>query len=760
MSMIEKITRLKHPSVLRDFTWPAELPAFGRFNLIYGWNGSGKTTLSRLLRHLELRSAPAAGEVTLRIDGRNLVGQDFESATTAVRVFNRDFINESIFPMGGGDVPPIFVVGKESVDKQKEVDRLRGERTARDKELADAKISDERTAHELDKHCTDQARAIKDALRAPGTGAYNEYDKRAYRQRVEKMAVDGDANSRRLDDKARDNFLVQHRATAKPKVSAISYLQPVVQQLHREVEATLAMTVTSAALQVLKEDPALGDWTRDGLKLHNERASLTCLFCEQPLPPGRLGALEAHFSAEYDRFLQHVDELESRMKVAKNQVNSLRLPDRAALYEDLIADYDAAQQALQEALANLDKNIAVLIEGLDNKKHLPFTSLAFDVTPTEIGANVVSPLNEVIQRHNTACDEFQSRTTTARDHLAFDMIARSLGEYSRLEAAAKASAHAIGPIQADVQRLDREITRLERDIVEHRQPAEELNEDLRKYLGHDELHLGVKDTGYVLMRHGLPADSLSEGERTALALLYFLKSLDDRRFDLRQGVVVLDDPVSSLDANALYLAFGFIRHRTQDAAQLFLLTHNFTFFRQVRNWFHHLKGQNKKKLNQRPARFYMLDRVRDTNTRCTTLQPLDPLLEQYESEYHYLFACVHREANAALTSGLEQSYGLPNIARRLLEMFLAFRQPQVSGELWQKLKDIDFDEARKVRIVRFVHAHSHGDTIGEPEHDPSLLGEARSVLGDLLEFIKSQDHKHFAAMMELVAPTGAAGEQA
>lgn len=60
------------------------------------------------------------------------------------------------------------------------------------------------------------------------------------------------------------------------------------------------------------------------------------------------------------------------------------------------------------------------------------------------------------------------------------------------------------------------------------------------------------------------------------------------------------------------------------------------------------------------------------------------------------------------------------------------------------------DEARKLRILRFLHTHSHGDTVGEPEHNPSLLGEANSVLQDLLDLIKDQDPDHFAAMVSLV----------
>ena len=236
---------------------------------------------------------------------------------------------------------------------------------------------------------------------------------------------------------------------------------------------------------------------------------------------------------------------------------------------------------------------------------------------------------------------------------------------------------------------------LEREIVEHRQPAEELNDDLRHYLGHNEIQLEVKETGYTIARNGVPATALSEGETTAIALLYFLKSLRDRRLDIKKCVVVLDDPVSSLDANALYLAFGFIRERTQDAAQLFILTHNFTFFRNVKNWFHNLKGQRKKDISQRPARFYMLDCRFKANQRFSVLCPLDPLLEQYESEYHYLFARIYREACRATGTTLEENYFLPNIARRLLEGFLAFRQPQLSGELWNQLNGVNFDKLKK-----------------------------------------------------------------
>jgi len=750
VSVITKISRLKHPGVLRDFTWPSDLPSFGRFNLIYGWNGHGKTTLSRFFRALEQRVAPALGEITLEINGQQLAGKDFHQATVPVRVFNRDFVNDSVFPVGGGEVPPIFVVGKESVETQKQVERLKTDRSEKDAALQSARSTVQQANRKLDQLCTDRAQAIKDALRAPGQGRYNNYNKTNYRTRAEQMLVAGDATTHRLSDAERESCLIQHLAAVKAKVSPVQYRFPSLESLHKEVSELLAATVTSAAIASLKDDAPLSGWVRQGLGLHKSKAADHCFFCDQPLPDARMSELEAHFNDEYERLLRRLDQQSETLNQHVASLRGLHVPDRMALYEDLLNEYDTACNSLWATRDAVVAYIGELQKALDTKKGQPFKRVQFEISAPAIDCEVIGRVNDILHRHNEACDDFQTRTTKARDRLALDLIARSLDEYSRLSAAAKEALELVSPLEAEITRLTGEIERLEREIVEHRQPAEELNEDLRNYLGHGEIRVEVKDTGYQLLRNGEPAEALSEGERTALALLYFLKSLRDRRFDLRNGVVVLDDPVSSLDAHALYLAFGFIRERTQGAGQLFVLTHNFAFFRQVRNWFTNLRGKDRKS-----ERFYMLDRIHGVTPRRTTLCALDPLLKKYESEYHYLFARVHRATTATDQASLEQNYALPNIARRLLEMFLAFRKPHIGGHLWQKLEDVNFDKARAIRIVRFVDTHSHGDAVAGPEHDPSLLGEARAVLADLLELIKSEDPKHFEAMESLVSrPAG------
>lgn len=747
---ISRIKRLHDCGIFRDFTWPNDLLEFGRYNLIYGWNGSGKTTLSRHFRCLESRTAPANGQATFTISGHDVGNGDFAHLTLPIRVFNRDFVYETVFPIGG-DVAPIFVLGKENIEKQKQVAHLKGLLTDQQAALIASRQTMTTAELALDRFCVDKAKGIKDTLRSAGTNSYNNYNKGDFRQRAEAMISAGDKASHSLGDSARDTLLMQLHASPRAKLQTLTYQLPNVASMAKTVENLLSTTVVSAAIQSIKDDAALSSWVHTGLGLHQERAGDKCLFCDQPLPRNRLAALEAHFSTEYEELLKKLIAQITTIRAAVNAATNLSAPSAAELYDDLTAEFVDGAAKLRMTCDSAKSGLEALISALEDKKNRVFEPLEFKATLPNLDGNAVESVNRVIRKHNLTCDDFQSRTESARKQIEADTVSANLDEFVRQRDAIKAAEEEVKKASEEVERLSNEITKLEREIVEHRQPADELNRDLRNYLGHSELRLEVKDTGYTIMRHNAPAETLSEGETTAIALLYFLKSLQDRRFELTKGVVVLDDPVSSLDANALYSAFGFVRERTEHAAQLIILTHNFAFFRQVRNWFHHLKGQNKKDISQRPARFFMLDCEHEQDRRCAGIRWLDRLLEHFESEYHYLFAYIHRTANASPSPALEQSYVLPNLARRLLEAFLAFRLPQVSGELWKKLQSVTFDEAKKIRILRFLHTHSHSSALAEPEHDLSLLSEAQAILIDLLSLMRSQDGDHFSAMEKLIS---------
>ena len=757
MIRIDRISCLSSCGIFRNFRWPSDLTEFGRYNVIYGWNGTGKTTLSRLFRDLEVARAPAMGEAVLRIDGNNVSGESFPQSTLHIRVFNQDFVEENVFPVGGGDMPPILVLGAENIEKQRQVERLKERRGRVQVNLPSACSAKQAATKEFDQFCIYQAKRIKDTLRTSGESSYNNYNKTRFRSNADKLAGASDSATDRLADTEREKLLARHQGISKPRLARLTYALPDFNAIAKRVLELLTTTITSSAIDTLRDDPELADWTSQGLKLHQTRKSDQCLFCDQSLAARRMEALKAHFSASYDQLIQSIDQEIGRLKTASEALDAIRIPAIEALYDYLAQELQPCELRLREARASAREFLATSIQALENKKPRAFEEVKLELKIPTVNADAVEKLNVVISKHNKECDTSEARREEARERLAKHMIAQKLEEFVRLRDAATRATADLEAKEKKMESLKGEIANLEREIVEHRQPAEELNKDLQAYLGHGELCLEIKETGYIVARGGVPTHNVSEGENTAIALLYFLKSLQDRRFELARGVVVLDDPVSSLDANALFLAFGFIRERAEDAGQLFILTHNFSFFRQIRNWFQHLKGQSRKAIGNRPAQFFMLESAQKDNVRSSTIRGLDPLLAEYDSEYQYLFARIHEAATASASQDLEGNYALPNMARRMLEAFLAFRQPQVSGKLWRKMNAVPFDEAKKLRILRFLHTHSHSVAMGEPEHDLTALAEGPSVLNDLLEMIKSLDSDHFSAMVTLVAPSADSG---
>ena len=89
---------------------------------------------------------------------------------------------------------------------------------------------------------------------------------------------------------------------------------------------------------------------------------------------------------------------------------------------------------------------------------------------------------------------------------------------------------------------------------------------------------------------------------------------------MADGVVVIDDPISSLDSSAIYQEFLFLKNEAKDAKQLFILTHNFEFLKLLINW---LENSGLK----RPDRSYKIVLCTETASgRSAHLAPLDQLL--------------------------------------------------------------------------------------------------------------------------------------
>jgi wobble nucleotide-excising tRNase len=753
---ITKIYRIKGHRIFQEFSWPADLPEFGRFNLLYGWNGCGKTTLSNLMRSIERKQNVVEGDCEFLVDRDSHRGNTFATGLglPSIRVFNRDFVGANFSAAAPASVNPIYFIGEDSVEKQKQIGELKKKLEIETAEAARKSRQKKEAAHELDSLCVREAKAIKDLLSSSPPNRYNNYDKRDFRATIVKLRT-LDVASKTLAAEKKAELRQQRNEKPKEKLKPLAVVLPKAHETERSGRALTNQIVVSQILKELTADNDVADWVQHGLVLHQgEHATNRCRFCENQISAERLAKLEAHFNDEYNRLLNQLDTAIENIESSRSDLRAIRMPDKAQVYDHLASDFEAACKDFEQFAKSLDAVLKHVVIALGKKRAKPFEALPsqFESSDSSMpmdsdGVKLLEKIDAFIRQHNAECDNFQASRDKACRELEEGLVADALDEFQEKESRVIAATREVEALSQNMKALQTEINQLEKEIVSHRQPAEELNKELRDYLGRDELRFEFKGSGYQITRNGLPASNLSEGERTAIAFLYFLKSLQDKNFDLKRDIVVIDDPVSSLDTNSLFCAFGYMRARTKNAGQLFILTHNFSFFRQARNWLHRgLRGADKKE-----ARFYFIEAVTRNGKRNASIAQLDKLLREYESEYHYLFKRIYEEAQKAEGGQpLEEYYHLPNLGRRLLEAFFAFRFPQERGSFYNQLERSKCAPETRSRLLRFLDTYSHNQSIGESGEDLSILAETPQILKNLMDVIKEEDPAHYTEMEQLI----------
>jgi wobble nucleotide-excising tRNase len=746
---IRKLAGAKDCGVFRDHRWPTDLPPMTDRVVIYGWNGVGKTTLASILREAETgRRVFAEGEWEITTDSAPIrsssLGED--APALPIRVFNEGFVGDSVFTPD--ELSPVVYVGKGTREKRERLESCTkelAEAEERARTLGEAKA---KADGDLDSFYADQAKAIKEALRSSGVNRYNNYDRSDYGRRVEELAA-LPAGSPALADAEREQLRSTMGTRPMEVVSLISAVPAIDDGLVRETRQLLGATPSSTQLQRLAADPAVGSWAEAGLRLHEERSSSVCLFCTSPLAENTLADLRGHFDPAFHVFVRRIDELLDRVQSIRRRGEEIQPPLPVQMSPSLLPAYQESLDAFSRRRLEFVAKARTLEAHLQAKRDAPFAAINLEVAfPTSLLIDL-GDVNGLLAEHNSEQAELSTRVAQARDVLADDLIVQQRQRIEGLHARISDVTAELKSAREARDRLRDEEARLKQEVVEHVTPGAELTAQLASFLGRDDITFKTSGTGYTISRLGKPAKarSLSEGERSAIALLYFLKTLRDQSFNRDEGVVVIDDPVSSLDSNALFCALGYIQSETEDIGQLIFLTHNFAFFRELRNWLNQVRG------NQPSAcSLYFMRCAGPSTSRHACLEPLDPLLANYDSEYQYLFKLVW-EASQDSNTGLDRWYHCPNVARRLLEAFLAFRMPDLSHvSLRGRLKQADLDPSKRERLLRFLHFQSHADGVDIPEEDLSSLAETPEVMRDLLQFMRQQDKAHYERMLTIVAP--------
>jgi wobble nucleotide-excising tRNase len=764
-SMISNISSLKNMGILAERT--AKLPSleFRRFNLIYGFNGSGKSTLSRLFASLEAGKIdprlPSGGSFSFTMDdGTNYASSgSLVGLEKRVLVFNSDFIENNL-QWTLGKANPVFFIGADQAEAAAELAKL---------EEKVVKLEIQRTESEKAEKAAEKAFAGYKRDTAKLMAARLHLGNRKYEANHLQADCDRwpESETTLLADEAltaaEDRLRVDRAADPLAEIVYDTALLPKAFQFVRDI---CRQTLSGVALEEVQEHPDMLLWIKTGHEYHDGHALEDCLYCGSKITPERRAALGSSLDNQIDQFVARIDRTVESLQANIEQLETLErtLPSSDALQPDLTASYKGARTALLSALQVPKDQLKRLGRTLAEKRKKPASSAELSALPTdgevataaEALLAALRGVNLIVAQHNAIAADFQLHRSAAEQAIRKHFIAECRTRLSEHAAITREAATLHARTLAEIASATQDASELRQKIRVHKPAADAINKLIESYLGHEELTVHPVDEGYEFHRHGRLMEGLpSEGEKTAIALAYFLSRIESDGRKLKDLVVVIDDPISSLDTKALNYACALVRSRLSNARQLFVLTHNQQCMNEFRKeWKNRAKPADGK---DPTATFLFLDvsMPREAKKRVTQIVPLSKLLREYDSEYHFLFHHILKFHEIG-DGHSEYAYMMPNVLRRVLDVFLAFKCPGndgLKGKVQKICDDFEMlDRTNMSALERLSQVESHSENLDDLiSFSTMTLEETKGATQSLMDLMAEVDDRHFKALKRICA---------
>lgn len=749
--MIKRINHIKNFGVFKNYKRNGEIQDFAKVNIIYGWNYSGKTTISRLFQNFELKR-----------NNENYLDADYEIEdfdtnkgnqenlninNLNIKVFNSDFIRDNIH-LEGENFNPVLLLGEDTKKAQEEL-------TKESKKLEKA----QRIIKNLNKEyldiensilsgLTNTASKIKETLQI--VQAYTRTHLKPTFDKVKK-----DHNSFILAQSEVNELLKIATNSEENKLPILAEfnVELLLENKFEEVKNLLdTLPEFSKTIKHFIENPEIANWVEQGLPLHQEKTN--CEFCGNDISKERLIEISAHFSTDLKNHKDLLTQLAQSLndsKISDSEIQELEI------YKPLRNLFKQKDTKLKKSITTYNKQFTKLFQLVNRKKNSPFEKIRDFSKITADTSSIIQSINDynqVIKTNNQKTIDFDKAKTNAITKLKDHYTAKFIQKIKLVEKESKVELYKNREIFFNSYQIElsKSIAILEAKISQAHKGKEKLNEFIQKFLGRDEIKVVVTKEGekerFRLKRNDAKAVNLSEGEKTAIAFSFFLTKLLECK-NLDKTIIYIDDPISSLDSNhifqvnALLKDFFFKKEEPDNdnsptilnCLQLFLSTHNFDFFGLLRE-LPKPKDSNK---------FYYY--VRRKNAVESEFEKLPKSIENYSSEYHYLFELIYNFDNSEVKD-YQELMGIPNAVRRFVELYTYSRVPgnHNSSTVDKRAEKIWGTEKSK-RVLKVFHYFSHSNNIERMMKNSDLMCDIENAVTDLHNLIKS-DEIHYSELVK------------
>ncbi|OLQ60144.1 AAA family ATPase [Helicobacter pylori] len=604
-----------------------EMGEFKDYNVIFGNNGCGKTSLTRAFELLTSKNKHIEKYRTISTTESPSIEFEFKDESYKiepnsnigvpsfkVEIYNSDFLHNnapfnSEFGLKKLDDGTIILEGSVLGEETKEINQLkdyRGKVEKRQKKIKDENSTETLTAKQESeiKECDKKIEEIRKKVTSKTiqitldeikindfkvSKNHFKYQEDALTN-LEKDFNELDEAMKKFDD-LKETKLPKDDQTIKDKLKDLFSFD--IDKEAGKVSEKIKEHISKVGREFIEK----------GRELQKEMPNNACPFCTQEIPNIIIQDYTSYFNKSIERFNQDSLEMSGTLKNILNQWNLKEILQSFERFEpSMKKDFSKNKESLKNAL----EQIKVLLEklqkevdkkeGAKNKKEfeeineelLKFqTNIQQHVNETEKILNQKKEQKKKLEKLKT---ELKEERIKKAKHDSYDwqkskeedkrkLLALDRG-YKRLNCLLKKIDNKLKELydqRSDIKIINNYLQALNL-------PKYSLDKDYRIVLNSDALENSEAKT------------ILSDGEKTTLAFAYFLARLKlfYKKKDLKNLVVVIDDPISSLDEQRIYNTTCLVANINQelageklsdekDKAQVFVLTHNHTFMARLIN---------------------------------------------------------------------------------------------------------------------------------------------------------------------------------
>lgn len=740
---------------------------FGKQTIIYGHNGSGKSTVAELFLALSEREADASAlecpeRLSWEDENKNKVSiNEKKPLPQNISVFTRKWVESNLRQFLDGDSAEAVVT----------LDKAAGDALEKEHELAKelsdlaANLKNQRDLlNNAETKLKDLVRDIQEDIVSEFQEIDSSYSRHKYNvNRIEKDLGNFSGDEAPLEPHGRLVAKLQEprlQSLQFPKLSSTR-----TEQSANDIHRILMETPDRVALTELEGHSKAQSWVESGLELHE--AGAECLFCQGTVTSARWKALTKHFDDSWQKIRQ---DAQQQHELVSEEISNLSrwlegLPTRDRLTVDQREHFVDALERLKLEIETRILALESIAAALKMKQSNPSQEIDLEDELASIPGLNTSDLQGIFEAHNKEVQDHEELAQGWKAQLLKHIYAKHFETYRHQADLRDTYESEVERLETAISRVRAELTTVQSRRFTTHEVAKQLTNDLARVFGKNHLRIEMAEDGkaYKCYRGALPATNLSEGEQMTLALLYFFRKLraECSREKTADGalnrIVVVDDPSSSLDRESLFLTHAFLLDNLARFEQWLVLTHDFELLKLFLKSHKNKISDSKKKIREGDTREESFPKVSCLELRAATIDGqretkcfrLSDHLTNDGSEYKYLFDIVVRAADGPVDNPYLPL--MPNAVRRLLEIFLGFKRPQILQFLNQLDNVIKSDRDRfgEFRaLYDFMNRYSHGN----PDEDSATLDfvSIHRTINLALDFMKKIDQTHYKFMCKAV----------